>query len=96
MSDMDLETTKKVARLARIDLNDEQLSKISPQLTNILNWVEQMDEVNTDDVEPLQNIVDIDLKRRIDEVTDGGCEDKVLSNAPEKAQGFYVVQKVVE
>lgn len=96
MSDMDLNTVKKVANLARIELKDEELQKIAPQLNTIIDWVEQLGEANTDGIEPLQNVVDIDLKQRKDEVTDGDCQEAVLSNAPEKAQGFYVVQKVVE
>ncbi len=87
---------RKVARLARLKMTDEELDRYTPQLNNILGFVEQLAEVNTDSVEPLANVVNIDLKLREDAVNDGDYQDKVLSNAPETASGFYVVPKVVE
>lgn len=86
----------KVARLARIRMNDEQLEQMAPQLSKIIGFVEQLSEVNTDNVEPLANVVDITLQLREDKVTDGDCVDKVLANAPESTQGYFVVPKVVE
>lgn len=96
MSEIDLDTTKKVAYLARIALDDAALAKISPQLDTILDWVNLMDEVDTSDVEPLQSVVGLNLETRPDDVNDGNCQEDVLANAPESTQGFYVVQKVVE
>ena len=93
---MDKETVRKVATLARIEMNEEELERLAPQLSHILSWVEQLGEVNTDNVAPLPSPVDIPLKLRTDEVTDGACPDKVLANAPEETQGFFVVPKVVE
>ncbi len=93
---MDKQTVAKVARLARIEMSDAELEKMAPQLSNIIGWIEQLSEVDTDDVEPLANVVNIDLALRTDEVTDGACADKVLANAPEETQGFFVVPKVVE
>lgn len=93
---MDIQDVKKVARLARIEMNDDEAEKLVPQLNNIIGWIEQLGEVDTDNVEPLANVVNIDLALRKDEVTDGDCQDKVLSNAPEETQGFYVVPKVIE
>lgn len=93
---MDKQTVAKVARLARIKMDDEALEKTAPQLTHIIGWIEQLSEVDTDNVEPLANVVNIDLALRKDEVTDGDCPDKVLANAPEELQGFFVVPKVVE
>lgn len=93
---MDEQTVRKVARLANIEIQDDQIEKIGAQLSGILQWVEQLGEVDTDNVEPLANVVNIDLALRKDEVTDGDCADKVLANAPEETQGFFVVPKVVE
>jgi len=93
---MDKDTVRKVARLANIEVTDEQIEAIGPQLSGILEWVEQLAEVDTDNVEPLANVVNIDLRLRKDEVTDGNCADKILANAPEETQGFFVVPKVVE
>jgi len=93
---LDRKTVAKVATLARIELSEEQLDKYGPQLSNIIHFVEQLSEVNTDNVEPLANVVDIELRLREDEITDGNCPEKVLANAPEELEGFYVVPKVVE
>ncbi|MDH5723746.1 MAG: Asp-tRNA(Asn)/Glu-tRNA(Gln) amidotransferase subunit GatC [Alphaproteobacteria bacterium] len=93
---LDKETVKKVARLARIRLTDAEVEKLGPQLSNIINFVEQLAEVDTDNVEPLANVADINLELREDVVNDGNCVDKVLANAPEKTQGYFVVPKVVE
>ncbi len=93
---MDKQTVQKVARLSSIEMGEAELEKMAPQLSNILGFVEQLSEVDTDGVEPLANVVDIELKLREDVVNDGGCADKVLANAPEETQGFFVVPKVVE
>ena len=93
---MDIQDVKKVARLARIEISDAEAENLLPQLNNIIGWIEQLSEVDTDDVEPLANVVNIDLALRTDEVTDGDCAEKVLANAPEETQGFFVVPKVVE
>lgn len=93
---MDIQTVEKVARLACIELKDEEKQPIADKLTQIIDWVEMLGEVDTDNVEPLANVVNIDLKLREDAVTDGGVQDKVLANAPEETQGFFVVPKIVE
>ncbi len=93
---LDKDTVRKVATLARIKMTDEELDKYGPQLNNIMDFVEQLSEVNTDNVEPLPSPVNIKLKLRADEVTDGGYADDVLANAPEELEDFYVVPKVVE
>ena len=92
---LDQETVKKVARLARIRLEDEEIVKLGPQLSNIITFVEQLAKVDTDNVEPLASVVDINLELRDDVINDGGCVDKVLTNAPETTQGYFVVPKVV-
>jgi aspartyl-tRNA(Asn)/glutamyl-tRNA(Gln) amidotransferase subunit C len=93
---LDKQTVQKVARLARLRLTDEELDRFGPQLNNILGFIEQLGEVDTDNVEPLPSPVDIPLKWRADKVSDGGCRDAVLANAPEQVEGFFVVPKVVE
>lgn len=96
MSSMDKETVRKVASLSRLEITEAQQEKLAPKLAGILDWVEMLGEVNTDDVEPLANVVNIPLKLRADVVNDGNIQDKVLANAPEETQGFFVVPKVVE
>ena len=93
---MDIETVSKVARLARMKVSEDDLKRYGPQLTNILSFVEQLGEVDTDNVAPLASPVDIALRLREDAVTDGGIQEDVLANAPEKMEGFFVVPKVVE
>jgi len=90
------EDVKKVARLARIEMSDAEVEAKVPQLNNIIGWIEQLSEVDTDNVAPLENVVNSPLILRTDAVTDGGCRDKVLANTPETASGFFVVPKVVE
>lgn len=96
MSSMDKKTVAKVASLARLDLTEEELDKLVPQLSNIIEFVEQLSEVDTDGVEALPSPIDIPLRLREDAVTDGACAEKVLSNAPEELEDYYVVQKIVE
>jgi len=86
----------KVARLARIEMSDEKLEALMPQLSNIIGFVEQLSEVDTDNVEPLASVVDINLRLREDVVTDGGYPKEILVNAPEELEGYFVVPKVVE
>lgn len=93
---MDLQTVKKVATLARLQMNDAELEAVRVKLGNIMKFVEQLGEVNTDNVEPLANVVDIKLRLRDDVVNDGDQQKKVLANAPEQMEGFFVVSKVVE
>ncbi len=86
----------KVANLARIKMKDEELETYAAQLSNIIGFVEQLEEVDTDNVEPLASVVDIALSLRKDDITDGGYPEKILANAPETLEGFFVVPKVVE
>lgn len=93
---LDQATVKKVASLARIEMSDEELGKYGPQLSNIISFVEQLAEVDTDNVKPLASVVDIKLRLREDKVNDGGIAEDVLANAPEELENFFVVPKVVE
>ena len=93
---LDIATVKKVATLARLRMDQAELEKMAPKLSNIIGFVEQLEQVNTDNVEPLASVVNIPITMREDIVNDGHCVDKILANAPEKSQGYFVVGKVVE
>lgn len=93
---MDIKTVERVAMLARLDLTEEQKNMLGDQLGNILGFVEQLSEVDTDNVEPLASVVDSSLPLRKDEVTDGQKKDDVLANSPEQNEDFFVVTKIVE
>jgi aspartyl-tRNA(Asn)/glutamyl-tRNA(Gln) amidotransferase subunit C len=90
------EQVRHIARLARIAMSDEELERILPELNNILGWVEQLGEVNTDGIEPLTAVVDQKLRLRDDVVNDGNIRDEVLANAPDAQHGFFAVPKVIE
>ncbi|MEO6580696.1 MAG: Asp-tRNA(Asn)/Glu-tRNA(Gln) amidotransferase subunit GatC [Sphingomicrobium sp.] len=85
-----------VAKLARLALSDAEIDTMVPELNNILGWVEQLGEVNTDGVEPLTAVIDLKLRLREDVVDDGDVRDKVLANAPDAQHGFFAVPKVIE
>jgi len=93
---LDEATVRKIARLARIEVPDDQLTTLAAELSNILDWVEQLGEVDTDGVAPMASVVDIDLPWREDEITDGGYPEKMLRNAPDGTGSFFTVPKVVE
>ena len=90
------EQVRHIAKLARIAMTDEQIERLAPELNNILGWVEQLAEVNTDGVEPLTAVIDQKLRLRDDVVNDGDCRDAVLDNAPDAQLGFFAVPKVIE
>jgi aspartyl-tRNA(Asn)/glutamyl-tRNA(Gln) amidotransferase subunit C len=93
---IDVATVRKVARLSRIAEPEEALPALAQQLNGILQWIEQLAEVDTDGVEPMTSVVAQGLPLREDVVTDGGDAAKVLANAPKANAGFFVVPKVVE
>lgn len=93
---VDAATVKRVAHLARIKIDDERSAVMAEELSKILGWVEMLGEVNTDGVEPLAAVIPNTLRWREDVVTDGGIQDKVLSNAPKAEYGFFAVPKVIE
>jgi len=93
---LDKDTVKKLAHLARLDLPEEELQHLAGELSHILEFVEQLSEVQTDGVAPMTSVAHMDLYRRKDEVTDGNCAEKILANAPEAMDGFFLVPKVVE
>lgn len=85
-----------IANLARISMSEEELERLVPELNNILDWVEQLGEVDTEGVEPLTAVIEQKLRLRDDKVTDGNCRDEILSNAPDAEHGFFAVPKVIE
>jgi aspartyl-tRNA(Asn)/glutamyl-tRNA(Gln) amidotransferase subunit C len=90
------EQVRHIAKLARIAMSDEELDRLLPELNNILGWVEQLGEVDTDGVEPLATVIDQKLRLRDDVVNDGNIRDEILANAPEAQHGFFAVPKVIE
>ena len=90
------EQVQHIAKLARIAMSDDEIERLVPELNNILGWVEQLSEVNTDGVEPLATVIDQKLRLRDDIVDDGNCREAVLANAPEAQHGFFAVPKVIE
>jgi aspartyl-tRNA(Asn)/glutamyl-tRNA(Gln) amidotransferase subunit C len=93
---IDAATMKKIASLARLREPQERLEPLAREISGILNWIEQLDAVNTDGVEPMTSAVAAKLPMRADVVTDGGDAGRVLANAPRSDRGFFVVPKVVE
>ena len=90
------EQVRHIANLARIAMGDEEIERLVPELNNILGWVEQLGEVDTEGVEPLATVIEQKLRLRDDAVTDGSCRDDILANAPEAEHGFFAVPKVIE
>ncbi|MFL6760721.1 Asp-tRNA(Asn)/Glu-tRNA(Gln) amidotransferase subunit GatC [Sphingomonas sp.] len=90
------EQVRHIAKLARIAMSEEELERLVPELNAIIGWVEQLDEVNTDGVEPLTAVIEQKLRLRDDVVDDGNIRDAVLANAPAAQHGFFAVPKVIE
>ncbi len=93
---LDKATVRRIARLARLEVADERLEPLAQELNNILGWIEQLNEVDTEGVAPMTSVAAMKLRWRDDEVTDGGQADKVTANAPVGERGFFAVPKVVE
>jgi aspartyl-tRNA(Asn)/glutamyl-tRNA(Gln) amidotransferase subunit C len=93
---IDIQTARKVAHLARIKVEEDRLPALAGEFNTILGFIEQLNEVNIDGVEPMTSVTPMRLKRRVDEVTDGGYPEKILKNAPDAREGFFAVPKVVE
>ncbi|MCX7889247.1 MAG: Asp-tRNA(Asn)/Glu-tRNA(Gln) amidotransferase subunit GatC [Rhodobacteraceae bacterium] len=93
---IDTATARKVAHLARIAVREEELPGLARELSGILSFMEQLNEVDVTGVEPMVSVTPMRLKRRADVVTDGNMPEKILSNAPDAREGFFAVPKVVE
>ena len=93
---VDRETVRRIARLARLAVDEGQVAAMETELNALLSWVEQLEEVNVEGVPPMTSVVEQRLKMREDLVTDGGCADEIIKNAPQAENHFFVVPKVVE
>jgi aspartyl-tRNA(Asn)/glutamyl-tRNA(Gln) amidotransferase subunit C len=93
---VDLATVKRVAKLARIAVTEEEAAKMEGELNTILGFVEQLDEVDVDGVEPMTSVMPMEMRKRADVVTDGNKADDITANAPESVDNFFLVPKVVE
>ncbi|MEM6745675.1 MAG: Asp-tRNA(Asn)/Glu-tRNA(Gln) amidotransferase subunit GatC [Pseudomonadota bacterium] len=93
---LDPATAARVAHLARIRVAEEDLPALAQDLSRILDWIEQLQEVDVEGVEPMTSVTPMALPRRADAVDDGGITEKILANAPEAREGFFAVPKVVE
>ena len=93
---VDESTVRRIARLARIKITDAEAKGLEKELSGILDWVEQLGQVDTEAVEPMTRVVAQDMKMREDAVTDGGKADDIVKNAPMSEDHFFVVPKVVE
>jgi len=92
---IDIETARRVAKLARIRVEEDDLPALAGEFNTILGFIEQLNEVDVEGVEPMTSVTPMRLKRREDVVTDGNMQDRILSNAPDAREGFFVVPKVV-
>ena len=93
---IDNETVKRIAFLSRLKVNDDKIDATKEEFNKILGWIEQLNEINTDNVEPLISVNDTTLRLREDEITDGNYQEAVLANAPDKEYDYFAVPKVVE
>ena len=93
---LDTNTINKIAKLARIKLSEEEARDLLKDMNSILDWVDQLNEVNTDSIEPLANISSSILPKRKDESRDVNSSDEILQNSPDKLEGYFAVPKVVE
>jgi aspartyl-tRNA(Asn)/glutamyl-tRNA(Gln) amidotransferase subunit C len=93
---VDQATVRRIARLARIAVDDEEVERLGQELNAILDFVAELSSVDVEGVEPLTSVLPMQMKKRQDVVTDGGFAEAILANAPEKEDHYFVVPKVVE
>jgi len=93
---VDRATVHRIAHLARIAITEEEAARLEKELSDILDWVAQLDELDTTDVEPMTRVVAMTMKQREDKITDGNCADDILKNAPTVDDHYFVVPKIVE
>ncbi len=93
---VDTQTVKRIASLAKLKIDDDKVEDVEGEFNKILDWIEQLNEVDTNHVEPLLSVNDENLRLREDKVSDGNQRDAVLANAPMSSYGYFVVPKVVE
>ncbi|MBR1825287.1 MAG: Asp-tRNA(Asn)/Glu-tRNA(Gln) amidotransferase subunit GatC [Alphaproteobacteria bacterium] len=92
----DTQTVKRTAFLSRLKIEDDKIEATKEEFNKILNWIEELNEINTDDVEPLIAVNNTPLRIREDEVTAGNCREDILKNAPSAEYDYFAVPKVVE
>ena len=93
---IDIDTARRVAKLARIAVPETDLPALADKLSGILGFMEQLNEVDVEGIEPMTSVTPMRLKRRLDVVTDGNIQAQILKNAPDAREGFFAVPKVVE
>ena len=93
---VDQATVRRVAKLARIKVKEENVERLAGELNSILHWIEQLNEVNVDGVEPMTAVVTVKMKKRKDVVTDGNYPHDVVKNAPAADEDYFLVPKVIE
>ena len=93
---IDKDTVKHIAKLARISLDEKKINSLSKDLSSIMEFIEKLNELNTEKIVPLTSIIDASLRSRKDEVSDDKIRDQILKNSPEKNEEFFVVPKVIE
>jgi aspartyl-tRNA(Asn)/glutamyl-tRNA(Gln) amidotransferase subunit C len=93
---VDKATVARIAHLARIGVNEDELEPLAAELSGILNWIEQLNEVDTDAVPPMASVHDEALRWRADVINDGGKQADIVANAPDGRDGFFAVPKVIE
>jgi len=93
---VDRATVRRIARLARIAITDDEAARLEKELSGILDWVARLDELDTSAVEPMTRVEAMTMKKREDVVTDGFCADDIVKNAPKVDDHYFVVPKIVE
>jgi len=93
---IDLKTIKHISKLSRISVDDAKANKLAGDLNSIFDFIEKLNELNTDNIEPLTSVAETTLKLRADEVKSENIRDKILKNSPEENEDFFVVPRVVE
>jgi aspartyl-tRNA(Asn)/glutamyl-tRNA(Gln) amidotransferase subunit C len=93
---LDRATVARIAKLARIRIRDDEIDRLAGELSNILTWVEQLNEVDIEGIEPMTSVVEVELPARADVVSDGGYAEDIVAGAPETIDGYFVVPKVIE
>ena len=93
---IDKDTVKHISKLARISLDEKKINNLSKDLSSIMKFIEKLNKLNTDKINPLTSIINASLKSRKDEVKDGKIRDQILRNSPENNEEFFVVPKVIE
>ena len=93
---IDKDTVKHIAKLARISLDEKKINSLSKDLSSIIEFIQKLNELNTEKTAPLTSIINASLRSRKDEVSDGKIRDQILKNSPEKNEEFFVVPKVIE